>query len=96
MESDEPILDVGSGSHFGGAAQQYPHLPGADFPKELLLLASLAALWTKAISSWGIPRATSLSLSSLYTLKEPSVFGVERSQNTNCVSRSFWEFFQIW
>ena len=38
VEGDELVLYIGPCSHFGGRTHQHPHLPGADFPKELLLL----------------------------------------------------------
>ena len=38
MERHQPVLHVGSSAHLGGAAQQDPHLPGADFGEQVFLL----------------------------------------------------------
>ena len=37
MQGDQPVLHIGSRPHLAGAAQQNPHLPGANFGKQLLL-----------------------------------------------------------
>ena len=37
MQSDQPVLHVGSRPHLAGAAQKDPHLPGANFGKQLFL-----------------------------------------------------------
>ena len=34
MQSHQPVLYVGSGSHFGGTAQQDTHLPGAHLGEQ--------------------------------------------------------------
>ena len=47
--------------------------------------ASVSALWMNSISFSGTPAATSFLRISSYTLKLPSFFGVERSQNKSWV-----------
>ena len=37
MQGNELILHVGARAHLGRGTQQYPHLPGAHFGKQLLL-----------------------------------------------------------
>ena len=37
MQGDQPVLHIGSRPHLAGAAQKNPHLPGADFGKQLFL-----------------------------------------------------------
>ena len=38
MQRDQPVLDVGPGSHLGGAAHEHAHLTGAHLGEQLLLL----------------------------------------------------------
>lgn len=37
VTGDQPVLDVGTGSHFRRAAQQYAHLAGAHLGEQFLL-----------------------------------------------------------
>ena len=63
--------------------------PEFTLPKSASFFASVSASWMKAISSSGTPRSTSLRLRSSYTLNPAPPFGVDRSQNTSWVRRSF-------
>ena len=62
--------------------------PAFTFPKRASFFASVSVSWMNATSPSGTPRASSLRRRSSYTLKDPSPFGVERSQNTSWVSLS--------
>ena len=96
MEGNEFVLYIGTRPHFGGRTHQYPHLPDADFPKELLLLGFVGGAVDKGDLLLGYPTGHKFVLRSLYTLNVPSLFGVDKSQNTNWVRWSFWVSFQIW
>ena len=60
--------------------------PERTLENNLAFCTSVLASWINAISSSGIPFFISFSFKASYTLKVPSFFGVEESQNTNCAA----------
>ena len=60
--------------------------PARTFANSSAFFTSVLYSWINAICSFGIPRSTSLFLTSSYTLNVPSIFRVLRSQKINWVA----------